>query len=161
MIKLINIFYNTKQTEEYIIPNVGETVIVPLNSLQTVNNCNKFPLVIIKDNKIFALTKELWIVTAQYQCGKKGNQDDTLCAWFRKNGVDVPSACATLSLTTEGDSCNFPITFNISMDKCDYLEFLMCNNIGQIGIVASLQGSQIITTPLCPGIIVNITAISN
>jgi len=161
MIKLINIFYNTNQTEEYIIPNVGETVVAPLNSLQTVNNGDKIPLVNIKDNKVFALTKQLWMVTAQYQCGKKGNQDDTLCVWFRKNGVDVPSACATASLTTEGDSCNFPLTFNISMNKCDYLEFLMCNNIGQIGIFASLQGSPTITTPLCPGIIVNITTITD
>lgn len=158
-ITLINIFYNTTKKEEYIIPKIGETIIVPLNQVQIVNRC-PFPVVMIKDNKVFASKKGEWIITAQYQCGKKGNRDDTLCAWFQKNGVDIQSACATLSLTTDGDSCNFPITFNISMNQGDYLQFLMCNNIGQIGIVASLQGSASITTPLCPAIIVNITAIT-
>lgn len=109
---------------------------------------------------MFASKKGQWSVTAQYQGGKQGNQDDTLCIWYRKNGFDVQSACATGSLTSDGDSVNFPLTFNISMNQDDYLEFLMCNNVGQIGIVGSLQGSDSISTPLCPLMIVNITAVT-
>jgi len=36
-ITFINVFYNTTKKKEYLIPKIGETIIVPLNEIQIVN----------------------------------------------------------------------------------------------------------------------------
>lgn len=132
IIGLANIF----SCSHFILPDINQTIIIPLNQSQLFTEA-----IFIDDDKIVARADIIISLTVNIQCLKSGSHQDTLSIWLRINDIDLAYSIHRTSLTINNDHKVLSFSLNILLKKNDYLQFLISNLNGQLGIGSNLDSS--------------------